>query len=126
VALTAHAGRFDAEGAIIYRLGDASLIEPGRLAVFLRFVASAPRNRYRLVNKAAVHKGVGEELVITAMLESYYSGFEGRVLGDPIPDAVPFYEGLEFRKALDPQDHHAYYEIPKECARAHLVKRGWI
>jgi GNAT superfamily N-acetyltransferase len=126
VALTARDGRLEAEGAILYRLDAASLLEPGRRAVYLRCVASAPRNRYRLVEKAAARRGVGEALVAMAMLDSLYAGFGGRVLGDPIFDAIPFYEKMEFRQAVDPQEPHVYYEIPEDRARAHLVKRGWI
>src|SRR5205823_3176531 len=44
VALTASERRLEAQGAIIYHLGAKSLLHPGEGAVYLRFVASAPRN----------------------------------------------------------------------------------
>jgi hypothetical protein len=112
VALTAYERRLEAQGAIIYRIDAASLLEPGRRAVYLHFLASAPRNRSLLMKGAAVYRGVGEGLVLMAMLDSLYNGLEGRVLGDPVPDAIPFYEKLHFRRVLDPQDHRVYYEIP--------------
>lgn len=126
VALTASAGRLEAEGAIIYRLNARSLLERGRLAVYLRYVASAPRNRFQLVGEDAVHRGVGEGLVAIAILESVSVGLEGRVLGDPLRPAIPFYEGMGFQKAMDPEDRHVYYEIAKEHALALLEKRGWV
>ncbi len=129
VALTARDGRLDAEGAIIYwprRRLAARTRAPGQVA-YLRCVASARTQAgYRLLEKAAVHRGVGEALVAMAMLDSLYAGFGGRVLGDPIFDAIPFYEKMEFRKAMDPKEPHLYYEVPEDRARAHLVKRGWI
>ncbi|MHB1558011.1 MAG: GNAT family N-acetyltransferase [Isosphaeraceae bacterium] len=125
-ALTVSAGRLEAEGAVNYRLNARSLLEPGRGAVYLRYVASAPRNRYRLVGDNAVYRGVGEALVAIAILESVSVGLEGRVLGDPLRPAIPFYEGMGFQKAMDPEDRHVYYEITKEHALALLEKRGFV
>lgn len=90
VALTARAGRLEAEGAIIFRLNARSLLEPGRGAAYLRYVASAPRNRYRLVGEDALYRGGGEALVVMAVVESVSVGLEGRVLGDPLRPAIPF------------------------------------
>lgn len=126
VALTATGRWLEAQGAIIYRLDALSLLEPGQGAAYLQFVASAPRNRKLLVGEWAKYRGVGEELVVMAMLDSIYNGRGGRLLGEPLPEAIPFYEKLNFLRALDPQSGRIYYEIPGAEAQVHIRERGWI
>ena len=127
VALSGRGGRLEAECAIIFRLDARSLLEPGRGAAYLQYVASAPRNRSRLVGTQAVYKGIGEALVTTAILESLSFGLEGRVFGEPLPDSVAFYEKMGFAPVpMDARPDRVYYEIPKEGARAQLAKWGVI
>lgn len=127
MALSGRGGRLEAEGAIIFQLNARSLLEPGKGAAYLRYVASAPRNRSRLVGMAAKYKGIGEALVTTAILESLSFGLEGRIYGEPVPDAVSFYENMGFQPIpMDARPDRVCYEISKERARAQLAKWGLI
>jgi len=125
VAITAENRTLFAQGAIFYRLDALSLEKPGLPAVYVEWVASAPRNRRNLVGKNAAFTGTGENLVAIAIADSIYNGFDGRVLLKPLDTAVEFYKKMRFEKVLDPADGRSYYEIGGEMAKAHIRLRGW-
>jgi hypothetical protein len=85
VALTAYERRLEAQGAIIYRIDAASPLEPGRRALYLHFLSSAPRSRSLLMKGAAVYRSVGEGLVLMAMLDSLTTASKGGCLATRFP-----------------------------------------
>ena len=127
VALTATDDHeVEAQGAMICDLRARSIREPARPALYLRLLAVAPRNRFRLVREAAVFRGVGEGLVRIALMESYQAGFLGRVIVRSLPEATGFYEKQSFTKEIDPISGREYYEIDGETALSILKREGWI
>lgn len=114
-----------AEGAILYRLNAASILNPGGGAVFVEWVASAPRNRRHLVGQNIRLSGVGENLITIAIADSVYNGFNGHVALSPLDKSVGFYEKMRFERVIDPEDGRSYYEIGGDVAKAHIRLRGW-
>jgi|RhiMetdeSRZDD1v2_1073273.scaffolds.fasta_scaffold124384_3 hypothetical protein len=66
------------QGAILYWLNTSSFIEEEKGAVYVEGLATAPRNRPWLV-PSPLYRGVGEGLLLRAILHSYVVGLEGRV-----------------------------------------------
>jgi hypothetical protein len=116
----------EVQGAMACDFQATSLLEPLQPALYLQWLASNPRNRRRLMGDSAVYRGVGEQLVITSMMESRYAGFGGRVLLRPLPGTEEFYEKLKFQPAVDGFAGRMYYEITSGDAEAILRREGWI
>jgi hypothetical protein len=113
------------EGAIIYRVNEQSAIEPGKGAVFVEFLAPAPRNRPSL----CVHpryKYVGTGLLTVAVLHSYQLGLGGRVSLCPVGNSAGFYEERDFLRTKVHKDGMVVYEIPTQVAIERLAKKGVI
>ena len=125
-AVTVEKGRLQAQGAIFYERGARSPSDPENGAVYLKLLASAPRNRTRLVGNQAVYRGTGTELAVMAMLDSVYDDCEGRVFCKALPESVSFYEDLNFKTTMDMPSGRMYYEIPTDHAKAHLLRRRWL
>ncbi len=73
----------EVEGAILYRIDAKSRIDDEKGAIYVDRIATAPRNRPWLVSPE--YKGIGSTLLLTAVRQSYYLGFGGRVWLESLP-----------------------------------------
>ncbi|HYH65483.1 MAG TPA: GNAT family N-acetyltransferase [Urbifossiella sp.] len=88
------------QGAILYQLGAVSALDPSKPTVYCWRLASAPRNRDRLVANPR-YRGVGTGLIKLASLHSYRAGLGGRVTLEAYNDSptVAWYTRLGFQEA---------------------------
>jgi GNAT superfamily N-acetyltransferase len=111
------------EGALAYRFDAKSRLEPGRGCVYIGWLATAPRNRKWICSRPAF-VGVGSDLVLHAVRESYLFGLGGRVFLQslPIPQTRAFYEGKGFVRTDEsqPQGGLIDYELPTAAAQMWL------
>lgn len=126
VLLVPQSGMVTAEGAVLYRIGAQSLLEPGQGTVHLQYLAVSPLNRKRLMGNAAAYKGIGTELVALTVYASYINGFRGRVLCEPLDQSLGFYIERGFEKIVDQASHRPYYELSSIRGEEQLVQRRWI
>ena len=111
------------QGAMLYRLDAKSLFEPGKGAVFVDRIATAPHNREGLVGTPK-YRGVGDGLLAYAVAESVYYGHECRVNLFPIAN-LEFYTQRGFRPTPEVTgDGDILYELPATEGKAILKKRG--
>ncbi len=112
------------QGAMILRLGFKSLLEPGKLAVFVERIASAPQNRGKLV-KSPRYQGCGTGLLAFAAAQSYFFGQDGRVALVPVAN-LDWYQRRGFEKTDTEISDGQIYELPKLRALELLRAKGLI
>lgn len=66
-------------------------------SIYVSWLATAPWNIYDPSEEKSV-KGAGAKAIIQAVKESMKQGLEGKITLESLPDAVPFYEHLGFKK----------------------------
>ncbi len=111
------------EGALAYRFDAKSQLEPGCGCVYIGWLATAPRNR-KWICPQPVYAGVGGDLVLHAVRESYLNGLGGRVFLQSLrtPQTRAFYEGKGFVMVSESprQDGLINYELPTVAAQRWL------
>lgn len=96
-------------------------------AVYCEFLATAPRNRSRLV-AAPAWRGGGTALVRFMIAHSYRLGLQGRVNLASLPDreTLDFYLKLGFHDTGRAEDGMAVLEIGSQEALRQLAEAGWL
>lgn len=114
------------QGAMIYRIGAKSALNPGEKVVYVDRLATAPRNRSNLVSTPQFSR-VGECLLRYAMVESMSYGLGGGLTVFPIAN-IPFYERQGFLRTEEyNKDYDAFlYELPVAAAQETLRMLGVI
>ncbi len=112
------------QGALVYRVGVNSALEPAKKAIFVDRIASAPANREYLV-QAPWFRGVGNALLRYAVAESWFYTFGGRVNLFPVAN-VDFYLKRNFKptNVLDPKTGDVLYELSDADAESWLRECG--
>jgi hypothetical protein len=113
------------QGAIIYRRDGASLLEPHVGAVHAEYLATAPHNRPGYAARP-LYRGVGEGLMCLAMVHSYDWGLGGRVTLFSLPQAMNFYQKMNFVETSARQGRMIGYESTPEVAINLLKDKGLI
>jgi GNAT superfamily N-acetyltransferase len=118
------------EGAILYWLNTLSAVNPVRGAVSLKSLATAPHNRASLVDMPHF-RGVGQTLLLKAVLDSYRNGFGGRVTLESFNDSstIAFYENRGFeivRYDVDGEERLPILELSSEAAEGWLQAEGFL
>ena len=115
------------EGAIAYQFAAKSVLEPNFSSVYIDRLATAPRNRAWLLSDP-IYKGIGSALLYLAVLESYLSGLDGRIVLQSLPtiETMNFYQNKGFVRTDMAQSMTGLidYELPKAAALAWLRKEG--
>jgi hypothetical protein len=124
------------QGAMIYHLNGNSLLEPGEGAVFVNYLAAAPRNRDQLLNHPGRtnnsgwvgprYRGVGGGLLTLATLHSYERGFRGRVNLQSLPGSEGFYRRQNFLWTGTEVDGMLVYELSSDQALSDLRSWGFL
>ena len=114
------------QGAMVYRIGARSALNPGKKVVYVDRLATAPRNRSNLVPTPRFSR-VGECLLRYAMVDSISYGLGGGLTVFPIAN-IPFYERQGFLRTEEyNKDYAAFlYELPVEAAQETLKMLGVI
>lgn len=112
------------QGALIYRVGVDSALDPAKKAIFVDRIASAPANREYLV-QAPRFRGVGDALLRYAVAESWFYTFGGCVNLFPVAN-VDFYLKRNFKptNVLDPKTGDVLYELSDADAESWLRECG--
>ncbi len=113
------------DGAMLYQIGVASILEPTARAAYVAFVAVAPQNRRSLFPDRGL-RGVGEELLAQAVMHAYLLGLGGRTILESLPAAEGFYERLGFTRTRQVVERLARFELRPPEALQLLRKRGLI
>jgi hypothetical protein len=113
----------DVQAAIIYRLDGRSVLLPEAGAVYVDRLATAPRNRPKLV-PAPLYRGAGTNLLRWAAYHSYQLGFGGRLVlaSLPNPDTIDFYRALGFQETETEVHGMVVYELEPELAQRLIGK----
>jgi hypothetical protein len=92
-------------------------------AIYVEGLAAAPRNPPWLTD-SPMYRGVGEELLLTAVRHSYLIGFEGRVnlVACNEPKTISFYENRGF-SIVGHEEELPQLELSPSAAIA-LLRRG--
>lgn len=111
------------QGAMIYRIDGASIIDTGKGAVYIDRLATAPRNREGLVEEPA-YRGAGSGLLRWAAYHSYKLGLDGRLVLASLPDpnTTAFYERLGFKTTPADEDDMVVYELEPHEAQAFIAE----
>lgn len=112
------------QAAILFRVDTLSVLEPGNGAVFVDRLATAPQNRDKLV-KFPVFRGGGTGLLLYAVAQSYFLGFEGRVNLFPVANEH-FYTQLGFQPTKVTVSEDVLFELPVARALDLLQAKGLI
>lgn len=114
------------QGAILYRLNTKSFVEQGQGAVYVEALATAPRNRPWLV-ASTLYRGVGENLLLRAVIHSYSLGLEGRVnlVSFNSPRTITFYEKRGLIVVGYEDDGLSQLELAPNAATAWLREEGY-
>ena len=114
------------QGAMVYRIGAESALNPGKKVVYVDRLATAPRNRSNLVWTPRFSRG-GECLLPYAMVESLSYGLGGGLTVYPIAN-LSFYErqGLLRTEEYNEGYEAFLYELPVEAAQETLRTLGVI
>lgn len=113
------------QGAIIYRADAESILVPGRVAVYVDRLATAPWNR-PWVTKSPVFHGVGSELLLQSVHHSHLLGLSGRLMLSSLPGSVSFYTGKGFIETGRDFEDLPVLELPGESARKWLLEKGLV
>lgn len=112
------------QGALLLRKKVKSVLEPGKKAVFVDRVATAPWNRDRVAKKPHF-RGVGTGFVLYSIVLSYSQGFGGRVNLQAVA-SEDFYAKQGFEPTAIQQDGEIVWEIRADVAQRKLIERGII
>lgn len=114
------------QGAMVYRIGAKSGLNPEKRVVYVDRLATAPRNRSNLVDSPRFSR-VGECLLRYAMVESLAYGLGGGLTVYPIAN-IRFYErqGLVRTEEYNKDYDTFMYELPVEAAQETLRTLGVI
>lgn len=118
----------EVQGAIGYWTNGRSILKPNDYgAVFIHYLATAPRNRPWLVENPCF-QGVGTALLYYAVCHSYTLGLQGRVtlVSLPTERTRDFYEHRGFIKVSEGEDGMIEMELESEAAMAWLREKGAI
>ena len=111
------------EGAMAYQFDAQSRLEPGRNCVYIDRLATSPRNR-KWISSQPCYVGVGGDLLLHAVRESYLTGSGGRVFLQSLPNLQTrsFYEGKGFIRTNGSQSLSGLidYELPIGAAQRWL------
>lgn len=110
------------QAAMIYRVDGKSVLEPGKRAVLIDRLATAPENRDGLSDNPR-YRGAGSGLLTFALCQSYVLGFEGRVNLFAAGDEL-FYGNRGFVRTETVYEEMTLFELPSAVAIDHLVKIG--
>jgi hypothetical protein len=110
---------------MVYRLDAKSFIDTSFGAVNIEALATAPRNRPRLVQNP-LYRGVGCGLLLRAVCHSYLLGFGGRVnlLAFDRPETVEFYQSRGFQ-IVPLEEDGPFLEVTPEQAVVWLKREGY-
>ncbi len=124
-AITTADGITEIQGAVIYDMRSKTPGPDPKPAVYGKFLATAPRNRESVVGETrAMYRGVGEGLLLLALMDSVYEGYHGRMFLQSLDRAVGFYRSRGFQETIDTKDGTVYYEIGEKAAKDLLKSRG--
>jgi hypothetical protein len=126
-AAAAILGNDDIEGAVLYCVDALSFIDPDQPAVYIQCLASAPHNRPWLVEQP-LYRGIGEGLLLRAVIDSYRLGFGGRVTLESIDEQKTrrFYETRNFTVLPSDQDRSDIrMELTPGDAMGFLAAQGY-
>ena len=112
------------QAAILFRVDARSVLETGKRAVFVDRLATAPQNRDNLV-PAPIFRGAGTGLLLYAVAQSYFLGFEGRVNLFPVANE-DFYVQRGFQPTDESVGEDVLFELPAASAIGLLKARGLI
>ena len=112
------------QAAVVYRVDAMSAIEPAQRAVFVEWLASAPKNR-EILMKTPRYRGAGTGLLLFAIAQSYFLGFSGRVNLNAVAN-IEYYLGQGFIQTNIGDDDNVVFEIPASTAIRRLKERGLI
>lgn len=115
------------QGAMSYFTNGISLLEMGQSSVFVAHIATAPRNRFWLVDSPK-YRGVGSVLLFRAVCHSWILGLLGRVTLVSLPDERTrnFYERRSFTQISAEADGTIEYELEPDAAERWLRERGFL
>ncbi len=115
------------EGAIAYRIDVESQLQPGKGAVYVDRIATAPRNRPWVV-ETPKYQGIGSVLLLAAVRHSYLLGLGGRVWLTSLPSerTRKFYLDRGFELIFEDADGMVDFELPAAAAEKWLRKRGFL
>lgn len=112
------------QAAMLFRVDQMSVLSKGMRAVFVDRLATAPRNRENLV-ETPIFRGGGTGLLVYAIAQSYFLGFEGRVSLFPVANE-DFYSKMGFIPTDELVGDDRLFELPAERALDSLRTRGLI
>lgn len=112
------------QAAMVYRVDLKSVLEPDKRAVYVDRLATAPRNRDKLM-ESPLYRGGGYGLLVYAIAQSYSLGFEGRVNLLPIAN-LAWYESRGFTQTDEETADGPLYELPKDRSLQILKQRGLL
>lgn len=113
------------QGAMIYRIDADSFMEPGKQAVYVDNLATAPWNR-PTVTESCRYSGVGSELLLQAIHHSHLLLHDGRLNLATLPDSFGFYESHGFRDTGAIIEGLPVLELSAQNARKKLLDKGII
>lgn len=126
-ALAVQSGSGAIEGAMAYRIDAKSQLQPGKGAVYVDRIATAPRNR-PWVLEPPKYRGIGSVLLLAAVRHSYLLGLEGRVWLTSLPSerTRKFYRERGFEVIFEDADGMIDFELPAAVAGEWLERRGFL
>jgi hypothetical protein len=115
------------EGATLYRIDANSQLEPGKGAVYVSRLATAPRNRPWLVDSPK-YKGIGTVLLLAGVRHSYSLGLGGRVWLTSLPGEQTrnFYHKRGFEVIFQNPDGTIDFELSADKAQQWLKREGYL
>jgi hypothetical protein len=118
-------GNGSIEGAMQYRIDAASFKNVDERAIFVDRLATAPHNRPWVVRQPR-YRGVGEGLLLRAVVHSFVLGFDGRVtlLSFDVPTTIAFYVNRGF-EVVGANEGLTMMEISPADARMFLDAHGY-
>lgn len=116
----------DIQGAILYWINGKSYIDEGQGSVSVEALATAPRNRPWLVQSPRF-RGVGEVLLLRAVIHSDALGLRGRTNLVAFNDAktVAFYQNRGFA-VVGNDDDLPIMELAPDAAQSWLRNEGYL
>jgi hypothetical protein len=112
------------QAAILFQVDAKSVLETGEKAIFVDRLATAPRNRGKLVQRP-VFRGAGTGLLSYAIAQSYSLGFGGRVNLFAIANEE-FYTQMGLLPTSISKDEMQLFELPASTAFRILKEKGLI
>jgi GNAT superfamily N-acetyltransferase len=125
LAVQSHEGEI--EGAIVYRIDAKSQLQPGAGAIYVEYIAAAPRNRPWVV-EPPIYQGIGTILLLAAVRHSYLLGLRGRVWLSSLPSEHTrnFYRNRGFEMLFKDADGIMGMELPEAAAAKWLMEKGFL